>query len=79
MNKLKTVLVLTACCMALSMVFASCRGVVVSNGTFRIVTGTVYGSNASPTSLRNTVTTNGNDKGTALSDRCPKFCLYLAC
>jgi len=40
-------------------------GVYVNVGTFRIVTGTVYGSNASPTTLRNTVN-NNNNEGAAL-------------
>jgi hypothetical protein len=42
---------------------------VYDNGTFRIVTGTIYGSNASPTSLRNTATNSGaalyKESGTA--------------
>jgi hypothetical protein len=37
---------------------------VVTNGTFRLVTGTIYGSNALPASLANTVT--GTSTGAAL-------------
>jgi uncharacterized repeat protein (TIGR02543 family) len=42
-------------------------GVFVNSGTFRIVTGTIYGSNESNTSLRNRATTS-NSSGAALNN-----------
>jgi len=41
-------------------------GVSVYNGTFRIVTGTIYGSDTSPTTLGNVVTCISNSTGTGI-------------